>query len=302
MKERILKTAAEMGYTPNYMASALKSSRTRMVGIIIPAIRNTFYVDLLRYIEGKLHAAGYRILVSFIQEEITEADALQTMMMARPEALIFFSGRQENQKLFAQIAKEADLIQLFNRSFAEYSYLAIDDYGGTKKTTEYLIGKGHRNILYTELLHDRRGAGFRDAMREAGIETDEEHIFRCEYQLFSSEDEKEKYADELAARIQKLKPTAVFGTSVTSECCYHAIMKLGLRIPEDISFIVYDDVSWVRMLGISSIGHPMEEIADIVTAHIVSRSEKKEKPPIAYETKPFLIERKSVRDITESSF
>ena len=112
---------------------------------------------------------------------------------------------------------------------------------------------------------------------------------------------------EVAERIRQIRPTAILAISRQAEAAWHALTQLNLRVPEDVSLLVYDDVNWVRMLDITAVAHQLGQIADMAVNQLLYRLREAENGPDEAKSAParmtllpFLRERASVRDITST--
>ncbi len=272
-RQKILDTAKELGYSPNVMARALKSSRSRTVGIIVPSIENTFYLDFLYHLEEQLKRIDYRLLVSFDAVATGEETAIDSMMTARPEVLLIFPTTIMLGRKLSQIKSETHIIEMFSKKFIEYDSIRCDDYYGTKAMTQHLLDNGHTNILYTGIDGDPRIMGFFDAYIERGLEPPGDES------LYLSNGNWRGEKEQFLRAFMRKKPTAVLSIAMTAETAWMVLYEQGFRVPDDISFAVFDDVNWVRMLSLTAVCQPLEEIAAAVVDRIrqvVASKETKE--------------------------
>lgn len=282
-RKKILAAAESMGYTPNMVARGLRRSRSQTVGIIIPSIDNYFYIDALKYIEIELQKRGYRLIVSFIYHGVTEErDALEAMSSARLEALILFPRSRVNADYIKKLSLQSKIIQLFTAPYEEYDSLVTDDIFGAEEATRYLTGLGHRRILY--IGGDSRAEGYKNILREKEIPFDPV-LLSLDWLL----DE-----NKIADIIRSVKPTAVIAVARQAEAAWRALSRMKIPVPDEMSFIAYDDVNWVRMLNITSVSHPLEEIAAMLIERLFVLIGG-ESEPRKIVIRPYITERGSVR-------
>jgi Transcriptional regulators len=288
-KAKVLAAAEKLGFSPNYAARSLKLAKSGTVGIIIPSINNHFYLDILKYIESELRIRGYRLLVSFIYHGVTEErDALETMSSARLEALIVFPRSRENGEYLHRLAEQSHtkIIQLFTAPYSEYGSVVVDDTWGVREATNYLIGRGHKKILYVG--GDLRVEGYKSALADAGL-TPDTGLLSLDWLL-------DEHA--VAELIERTEPSAILAVARQAEAVWKALRLLRLDIPNDISFVAYDDVNWVGMLDITAVAHPLAEIASALTAQLFYAVDNPDAPPQKQVIKPYLLERSSVATLT----
>ncbi len=285
-RKRILDYATEINYKPNLIARSLKKHESKTIGIIIPSIDNIFYIEVLKYIEIALKHCGYRLLVSFVQNDVnTELDCLELMSASQVDGMIIFPEDRANSEYILRLSSKIQISQLFNAPYPEIDSVVMDDVGGTANGTRYLINRGHRRILY--LGGPERLSGFTKVLNEYGVPETEVCIMAdCQN------------SRQVVTAIQQFRPTAVFAIACTSEYAWNAIRSLNLSIPQDISLIVYDDTKWVSMLGVTAIAHNLEAIANTLVNQLIFRLRTKDSPPkeiMHIVLDPFIRERESVK-------
>lgn len=283
VRQRILTCAAEMGYTPNLIARSLKSNRTMTLALIIPSIENRFYIDVLKHLEIQAHQYGYRLLVSFIQPGITtERECLEMMTSAQVDGIIMIPEHTTEESYLTNLRERVGFIQLFSDPYESIDSVVMDDNGGAEAGVSYLIQHNHRRILFVG--GENRRIGFWRGIDKAGISRDEIHTLR---DLASPE--------EIIAAIKSFRPTAIFSVGDSNECVWNAIQTLDLSIPGDISVIVYDNTKWVSLVGLTAIGHNLEQIARTVIQQLLKRLNDGASSPVHIVLDPFIVERKSVK-------
>ncbi|MBP3918472.1 MAG: LacI family DNA-binding transcriptional regulator [Clostridia bacterium] len=281
-RQKILNAAKEYQYSPNLIARGLKRNQTNTIGFIIPSVDNLFYIDILKYIEIELKKYGYRMLISFVQDGVqTEDEALSVMLASQVDALIMVpTGAVDSQKI-AEIGQKIYLIQLFGGHYDFLDCVYMDDKQGVKNALDYLLKNGHQKILYVSEAPNYDI--YKEAYSENGLSAD------CEYILkpYSS-------VDDIAKQICRLHPTAVLGIALHAEQAWLALKKCGMKIPDDVSFIAYDDVKWVQMFDITAVAHNYEEIAGHAVDLLI-RNLKEKQPKVEHiKLMPYMIERGSV--------
>ena len=286
VRQRILSCATEMGYTPNLIARSLKSNRTMTIALIIPSIENRFYIDVLKHLEIQAHQYGYRLLVSFIQPGITtERECLEMMTSAQVDGIIMIPEYTTDESFIMSLRERMAIIQLFSNPYSGIDSVIMYDDGGAEAGTDYLARHNHRRILFVG--GENRRTGFWRAVDNANIPHEQIQTLHDLATL-----------DEIVTAIQEFCPTAVFSVGDANEYVWKAIQKLELSIPEDISLIVYDNTKWISLVGLTAIGHNLEQIAETVIQQLLKRLNDDADPsPVHLVLDPFIVERKSVRSL-----
>lgn len=284
-KQMILERAQELHYVPNTIAKSLQAKQTYTIGLIIPEISNSFYSSVVQQMEYKYRENGYRFIIGFYQHGVsTEADIIADMAGYRTDALIFSPRDRSSEETLKVHFSGKNVLQLFTSYYQEYDSLTMDDIMGTEEATEYLIAAGHKRILYYG--HHDRTNGYLNAMRKHHLDTTD----LC----YMAEKQSVEKAMEC---IQKTNPTAILSIAKYSEDIIAALRKLSLNFPDDISLMVYDDIDWTKMLDISAVAHPLEEIAATSLEMILHRLKEKNASPIHRTMRAHLVHRNSVKNI-----
>lgn len=285
-REMILKRAQELHYVPNSIAKSLQEKQTYTVGLIIPEITNSFYSTVIQEMEWKYRENGYRFIIGFYQPGIsTEAQIISDMYSYRTDALIFSPRDRSSESVLKNCFSKNNVLQLFNRTYPEYDSLAIDDVQGIEMATEYLISQGHEKILYFG--HPERMCGYSRVMERHGYSASG----LCYTDVNLSK-------EELRRMIPKIAPTAILAVAKYAEKMVSVLYHMGLKIPEEISLIVYDDVEWTKMLDITTVAHPLRELAELSLEMLLERiKNRSEEAPLHRLLLPHLEYRKSVKEL-----
>lgn len=243
MAEKVRQAAEELGYRPNVLARSLITGRTRIIGLVVAYLDNQFYPDALEKLSNELQASGYHVLVFMASKTAGNIDKVVNELLEY----------QVDGLIAASVALSSDLankcqaagvpVVLFNRTQEgqEFSAVTSDNFSGGSKVADFLASAGHEKIGYiagwegASTQRDRE-AGFLATLCKSGVRLHAREVgdFRLEE------------ARDAARRMFGVKdrPDGVF---VANDHMAFAVMdvlrsEFGLRIPEDVSVIGYDDV------------------------------------------------------------
>ena len=293
-RQRIMKIAEELGYTPNQVASNLRSQKTRTVGLIISFGFNPFFLEITHSLETELASHGYRLLIAFDEADPDRQwNILQSLSSAQVNSILFtplYRNADQKNRLHSWMKHSPiHFLQLIAEDFNDFPSFTFDDNLGAYLGTRHLLSQGHRNILMVG--GTNRVEGYTRAFEEIGCRP------AFPYQNLSSESREQNF-EKIKAAILSQKPTAVFAIAYDMNyLAYEVLLKLNLRVPEDISFLAFDDDRWLQLLGISVIGHPIQALSGSIVREILSYEAGDEVYPSSTSFKPFLIERDSVLSI-----
>ena len=240
---KVRKAADELGYRPNVLARSLITGRSRIIGLVVAYLENYFYPEALEKLSNALQAEGYHLLVFLVPRTADDIeDILQEIVDYQVDGIVLASVALSSQ--LATRCRAAGIpVVLFNRSQdgPQLPTVTSDNFSGGREIARYLFAGGHRRIGYiagwegASTQRDRE-AGFRAGLREAGLEICAREV--GDYQFGR--------AQEAARRMfaGASRPDAVF---VANDHMAFATMdvlrfELGLRVPDDVSVIGFDDV------------------------------------------------------------
>ena len=126
---RVLKAAEELGYYPNNIARGMKSKRSGIIGLVLPDYDNIFYSTMTKSIESYLKLKGYRLMLSYHDQDVKkERECLETMMSSRVDGLFSVPVSEENRDLYNMMEKnDIKVVQLIRKLHRDISTVMIDD-------------------------------------------------------------------------------------------------------------------------------------------------------------------------------
>jgi LacI family transcriptional regulator len=250
-RQRVMNAAAQLGYVPNVAAKMLVSGETHTIGLVVAHAEHlkvdAFIPQLLYSLSQTSHALGYRVLLETV-EDVSRPDAYDDLVRGgRIDGLIVVNTRSDDSQLPELIRHNFPVVLLGFPKWATLGERAgaviSEGQDAAKRATEHLIKLGHTRIAHITFspetyhaTHDRR-LGFLEALENAGLPTDSRLV---EYGNYSAESGFEAMKRLLR---RKPRPTALFaGNDTIALGAMAAIHQHGLRIPEDIAVVGYDDI------------------------------------------------------------
>jgi len=250
-KKRVLQIAKELGYIRNAAAVALRTKKTGTIGVVIEDNRNPFYAEVLNGMEVAAREKNYHIILTNTQRDYNkEEEAINLLLAKRVDGLLItpVQGRDDDIKNLI----EANIpFVVVGRDFENIELDAVynNEVKGGFLATEYLIKKGHKRIalidgfLYKSPAKGRL-EGYKKALKEYGIPWDDSLISVGD---ISMEDGHKRTKQMLE---KNLKFTAIFANNdMMAFGAMQAIKEKGLRIPEDIGLVGYDDIPFSSLIS-----------------------------------------------------
>ena len=251
-RERVLKAIKEMDYRPNIIAASLKKKQTNTIATVISNISNPFFTAVVRGIEDKANKHGYNVILCDTDENSKkEREYLQDLRAKQIDGLIVATSGG-NVDLFQTLKEKEFPVVLIDRYLKEIEFdaVVVNNQESAYQATKYLIGLGHKKIaMISAPLLDistrlERVEGYRKALEDSSIEVDRGLIKICNYQRSNG------YVKTMQLLNGRYPPTAIFVTNnLVALGALTAIKEKRLRIPQDISFLMFDDLDWTPHLN-----------------------------------------------------
>ena len=274
--ERVIKAAERLGYRPNRIARGLKTSRSHTIGVLIPDITNPLFPPILRGIEDRLEDAGYTsLIVNTDNDPERERSHLEAMDARQVDGFIAATARLDRE-LLAELAARGTPLVLVNRSLEDDRVPAVevDDRQGLRLAVDHVIELGHTRIGHIAGPQNlstghRRYLGFLEAMRAAGLEVPDEHV---RFAGSFTEDEGARACTELLDAAPDLT-AIVAANDLLALGCYDALETRGLRCPEDVSVVGFNDMPIIDRLRppLTSVRVPQREIGQVAAELLLER-------------------------------
>ena len=260
-RQKVLKAIAELDYSPNLLARRLSLGKTLNIAVVIPFFTRPSCVGRLRGVEYALADSEYD-LVLFNVETAARRDACfrDIPRQERVDGLLIISlsPRDEDVERFLQAGVPTVLL---DARHPRLSRTVTDDVAGGRLATQHLIDLGHCRIGYVSdplenpfnFVSSRdRYEGYRRALDEADIP------FRPEYHRQGEHGRKEARENALILLSLPDPPTAIFAASDTQAIgVLEAAQETGLRVPEDLSIVGYDDIEVAEFLHLTTMRQPL---------------------------------------------
>lgn len=267
-RARVLRMVKQLNYVRNQNASSLKQQNISAIGVILRGRRNSFLMDLAEQVLDCGRGTGFQFIMEIIDEKASQYLAARRLFLERKlQGVIFLGSNLEGQE---EEVRRLELPQVYATVEAGHikgdhiSSVSVNNRKEGHRAAQALLDMGHRNIAllgYFSGPSDSTGQrlhGAVDAMREAGVQLDQDLYRECDFTLQS--------AYEGAQQLLKSgKPfTALFTSSdIMALGASRAIWDAGLKIPEDVSVIGFDGIRIGQYTNptLTTLRQPTEQIA-----------------------------------------
>ena len=264
LSERVIRAVEAIGYRPNVVAQSLRDQRTKTIGVSVPDITNPFFNGIVRAIDAEAFDAGYHLLlVSNDERSTVERTRVENLVARQVDGLIVIPT--EDDVAYADDLRRKRVPTVFvDRGSPKlpFDLIGVDNYRAAYDGTRYLNSLGHSRVAAvgtsTDLHNIRqRFAGFNAALGDVGIRQEDRVVAapglgdvdgaRIVLELLRADD----------------PPTALF--CLTNRMALHAVCavhSIGIRVPEELSILGFDDVEWVTAVQppVSTVAQPLHEL------------------------------------------
>ena len=243
-RRKVLDVAERLQYSPSITARTLITGRSHVIGVILSDIEIPFFVSIARAIQDLARSGGYETLIGNSDEVPSRQDELLDAFEGRQVDGLIVSPASGSYERLAEVAGWIPVV-LVDRLVPglEVDAVLSTNFDAAKSATGHLLELGHRRIAYVTDELDKTSTqerldGYFAVHREFGIEPDESLIWIVPYRPLAC-------ADRLVNRFRRERVTAVVASegSITLGVLL-AAPRAGLRIPQDISLIGFDELLW----------------------------------------------------------
>jgi len=276
-RARVEAAIAELGYVPNALGRQLRSKQTKMLALVLSDIMNPFFTTIARGVEDVAGAHGFSVMFCNTDEsETEEAQYLLMLVQRQVDGVLLVPASSSGKSLRLLSSHKMPVVVLDRRIQSRHvDSVRSDSEAGAYRLTEHLIGLGHRRIA---VLTGRRSvstsvdrvAGYRRALVDAGLNLDDALVRYGEYNQVDGH----RMAQEILA--VDPRPTAIFAANnFIAFGVMRALRETGLRVPEDMSIVAFDDVpaAWVGDPFLTVVDQPAYEIGRRAAELMLSRLE-----------------------------
>jgi len=297
-RRKVLAAVRELDYHPNVIARSMVTKSTQTIGLVMTDIVNPFFAELARGVESVAWSDGYTLILANTDEDVRREQAIvNTLVEKQVDGLIIVPASSRQAPHLFEIFHQQMPMVLVDRGVENLPVdtIMVDNEYAAYQAVSHLIGLGHRDIgmimdnLDITTIAERL-AGYRRALMEHGLTVSEERIQCCQYTLQSA------YEITFKMLQGSPRPTALFTASnFMTLGTIKAILDLGLKIPEDIALVGFDDLEWNRLFypQLTAVAQPVFELGRVAAQRLLSRLKGEQSPPQEIRLKTTFIVRHS---------
>jgi len=262
-KEKVLKAIEELDFQPNPHARSIVSGRTQTVGLLVPNLRSSFYVEIVEGIIDEISSQDYGLLIYKSEEK--EEDILKRVFHnSKTDGIIAITPRFREQSFIDAFQDHLPFVLINHRNTEiEAPYVCFNNFAGGYMAAKFLLGSGHREIAclagrQTSQSTRDRFAGFKKALAEAEVTLNKVWI------KIKGKDFEDSVARIITNWAENAKmPTAIFAyNDLTALEAIAVLREQGYSVPGDVSVMGFDNIRMAchSRPPLTSIDQSMERI------------------------------------------
>lgn len=290
-RQAVLQAARELGYRPNAVARSLVEGRTHLVGALVADLHNPFYAEFLDGLQESLHGDGLRMLIGNSQwDPAFEDEAVEAFLELRVDGLVLLGIAPTSETLVEATSYTATVV-VGERDIQldGVDIVVDDDQLGARLAIDHLVDLGHKRIAHIESRRASHCEGYLVAMRRHAL---------APYIMVEAAESTEDggRAAAMALLTRDPRPTAIFAANdVVALGVLSAAGELGLRVPEDLSVVGYDNthLSASHHISLTSVDQPRRAMGRSAAALLSDRIGDPGKAARLREIRPELVVRRS---------
>lgn len=300
-KARIREIAAALGYERNELARGLVKGASGALGLLVPDITNPFFAEITKGVEEVARERGFGVVLCTTENEpAREEEYIKLLRRKRVDGLVIATATLDDPHLlelqrfripFVLVSRLAEKV--------EAPFVVVDDRKGGRLAVEHLVSLGHKKIGFIggpANVHSslERMQAYREVLAEYKLP------FYRKWVTFAS------FTQEAGRTIGKVmlsakdRPTAIFAANdLIALGVMEAAEDLGLRIPEDLSLVGYNNIAYAALprIQLTTVAQPMREMGRIAAEFVIDVLEGKREPRLSLRLEPTLIIRRTTAPI-----
>ncbi len=267
-QKRVLAMAEKMNYKPNLVARGLRLGASKTLGLIVPNIANPFFARIARVVEDEADRHGYRVMsVSSDENPGKERTLIKVLLERQVDGLILASSLSDHDGI-RELREDRIPFVLIDRYFPRLKthYVVVDNFAGAYDVVSHLIRKGYRRIGLLRIAPSYltpvklRVEGYREALRSHNIRYDHRMVREIPFHA--------------PAEVVEEAITYLLSPAIAAEALFFlnndltvtglsVIRKMGLRIPQDVAIVSYDDLELFGLLTppVTAVAQPWRKMA-----------------------------------------
>lgn len=281
LRAKVMDAIRSIGYSPNMVARSLATSDTRLIGIVMSALTNQFFLPVVAAIDSAGRRHGYSSVLADSRDRVKdEADAVSLLLGRRVDGIILAPTTNDKEVVLDRLAASGVPTVLIDRlADPRFDQVGPENVESTAMLVEHLATAGHKKIAFISGISGltttaERVRGYRLGLERCNLP------FRRQFLRTGHSAAREAEAAVTRLLESSDKPTAIIsGNNFMTIGILRALQRLKINIPEDMAVVSYDDIEFADVFrpGITAIAQPIKDIANLAVQLLIDRIRNKGK-------------------------
>ncbi|MFN1833714.1 LacI family DNA-binding transcriptional regulator [Balneola sp. MJW-20] len=301
-KEKVEKAIKELNFRPQVSARKLASKEPQMLAIAVPSFTTPYFNEVLKGVKDEIKKMDLDIIMYNTGSKNPE-EAVQNFFDRGTADAVILLSIDISDDVHALLQATNTPVIMVNGSHPHYSYIMLNDYRGGYLAGEHLVKQGFENIgMITTFLNSRsaqqREQGFRDALKNYRMKIDEDLFLSGDTTKHGGFTEESGF--EAVNKYEQLGkfPDAVFCSNDTQAVgAIYALNQLGMKVPDDIAVMGYDNIKLSKYLDLTTIDQQMYTIGVQATEKLSQIIKNPDQELFQTTIDPQLVERGSTKNM-----
>jgi LacI family transcriptional regulator len=281
---RVMESVERLGYVANLQARSLAGGHSRIIGLLVPNLDNSYVATIMSGVDQALVRADYELMLYTTHRRAgKESLYVKTIANGLTEGLLLIAPMVQATYLEALREQNFPYVLIDQADNTENSSVVEStNWQGAYEATRYLVQLGHTRIAFITGAAAVRSAGdrlqgYRAAFADCNIPLKAELIVEGDFQQHSGYDATKRLLETV-----KPRPTAIFASNdLMAFGAMDAIREFGLRIPEDISIVGFDDIPQASLVfpKLTTVRQPLDQMGRVAVRMLLEQIEDRSHPP-----------------------
>ena len=269
----VLREARRCNYSPSVAAQSLRTRRSNTIGLLLPSVANPYFADMASVIITELNSAGYTtIVVDTMESEQRLSESARSLISRQVDGILAVPCGEKGMDL-EMLSAQIPVVQIDRyHEDTPLPYVTTNNSQGGVGAARHLLSRGHTRIscsqgVQSSMPNKERVRGYVKAMEDEGLAQDID-IIGNEFSVQNG------YLETKLLMSRAQRPTAIFALSNTIMLgALKAIREAGLRIPEDVALISFDNNLYMDYMtpSITRISQPVEDMAKLAVKILLDK-------------------------------
>jgi len=297
--ERVRQVVDDLGYASSLAARSMRSRKTNLLGLVVPDIGYQYSIEIMKGVNRAIAESKFDLLL------YTTGDVQKSGAASHEQYYISLLNKSITDGVLivasaaADFATDAPIVSVDPHvANPNYPSISATNYQGAVDAMEYLLSLGHRRIGFISGRQEldsaeRRMQAYQDAMQNAGVDIDPHLIATGDYTTRTAYE----CTKQLLSSLEP--PTAIFAANDQSAIgLYEAAKELGIRIPDELSVVGFDNISEAKYMGLTTVDQRLAEMGYIATQMLIKLVNGEDLERSSHKISTELVVRDSCREIS----